>query len=446
VTKVEKGLSREDRLRLIQTLNALPAAQFDEIVFALAPPQGNIPRDCASQSQRSQALLEWVESPIGPGLQAAEDLLNKVIAERVKIAPKFQSFVMSGKISSTTMPEICAFVQLLRKKTGDDSIDVAFYEEGSIRLILSGSTEGLEKLKELYDSGELESLDIPSVEDVKQVDNNTSAARKARLIQVLKLRGQSLSFRTSSRELTLTRALVGELTLTRALTRALNSALSLSLDLDPLRTLTLTRSLTLTLYRDLDLYHDRALTLARDLDLDLAGVRDLAINLAGVRDLAINLAGVRDLAIDLYRDLDLDLDLYRARARARAFNLAFNSRGRDLDFDGNLYGHLYGDRAHALDLALARTHAHALDLAHALAHALDLDLDLTNVDFKRTNLRNINLIGVDLTGADLSGAEVEGTIFGDNDGLLESDKRDLQARGAILLDSPESDVLSFVGV
>ena len=57
VAKVEKGLSREDRLRLIQTLNALPTAQFDEIVFALAPPQGNIPRDCASQSQRSQALL-----------------------------------------------------------------------------------------------------------------------------------------------------------------------------------------------------------------------------------------------------------------------------------------------------------------------------------------------------------------------------------------------------
>lgn len=68
-------LSASDRLQLVQTLNALPLTQFDELVFALNPPNGNIPNSLASQGSRSAALLEWIESPIGPGLDDLKAVL-----------------------------------------------------------------------------------------------------------------------------------------------------------------------------------------------------------------------------------------------------------------------------------------------------------------------------------------------------------------------------------
>jgi hypothetical protein len=74
-----KQHSKLDRLALIQMLNALPAAQFDELIFALHPPNGNIPGSDASQSKRSVGLLEWIESPIGPGLTALENILNQIV-------------------------------------------------------------------------------------------------------------------------------------------------------------------------------------------------------------------------------------------------------------------------------------------------------------------------------------------------------------------------------
>ncbi len=67
--------SAAERLRLVQALNALPSTQFEEIVFALQPPSGNVPSSAASQGARSTALLEWVESPIGPGLAALDAVL-----------------------------------------------------------------------------------------------------------------------------------------------------------------------------------------------------------------------------------------------------------------------------------------------------------------------------------------------------------------------------------
>ena len=188
VSKDRQSLSGEDWLRLIQTLNALPTAQFDELTFAMAPPKGNVPSAHASQSYRSQALLEWVESPIGPGLLEVEKLLAKLVAESTQTSPEFVSFVISGKISNSTTTEVKAFVELLRKKTGDKSIDFAFYREGSINITLFGSTGGLKKLKELYESGKLNSSEMGLLEDAYRADIDTSDARKARLVQLLRLR------------------------------------------------------------------------------------------------------------------------------------------------------------------------------------------------------------------------------------------------------------------
>lgn len=71
-------LSISERLKLLQTLSALPTAQFEEIVFSLKPPSGNIPGGFAPQSSRSKELLTWLESPLGPGLTALEAVLEAI--------------------------------------------------------------------------------------------------------------------------------------------------------------------------------------------------------------------------------------------------------------------------------------------------------------------------------------------------------------------------------
>jgi uncharacterized protein YjbI with pentapeptide repeats len=153
--------------------------------------KGVIAPNTAAQGTRSKDLLDWVEGSSGPGLAAADEVLQDLIPQATKTAPQPLAFVISGKISPSTAAELQAFVELLRKKTGDNSINIAFFQEGSIKLILNGSPEGLAKLQELFEAGELEKLDMPSVEAVTPVDSDSPDARKARLIQALGLRDQS---------------------------------------------------------------------------------------------------------------------------------------------------------------------------------------------------------------------------------------------------------------
>ena len=79
-TNAPQKLSPSGRLNLIQTLNALPGSQFDELLFALNPPSANVPGHAASQGNRSTALLEWIESPIGPGLTELKAILESIVS------------------------------------------------------------------------------------------------------------------------------------------------------------------------------------------------------------------------------------------------------------------------------------------------------------------------------------------------------------------------------
>ncbi|MGF1459429.1 MAG: NACHT domain-containing protein, partial [Leptolyngbyaceae cyanobacterium] len=67
-----------ERLSLIRTLNRLPSAMFDELMFTLDPPQGQVPGSSAAQGDRSRALLAWVESAEGPGLEKFCEVLELV--------------------------------------------------------------------------------------------------------------------------------------------------------------------------------------------------------------------------------------------------------------------------------------------------------------------------------------------------------------------------------
>jgi uncharacterized protein YjbI with pentapeptide repeats len=72
------------------------------------------------------------------------------------------AFAIAGTVDQADEAKLQAILQLLRKLAGDDSIEIVDIQKGSIKLILSGSPEGLEKLKALFEAGELtEVLDIP---------------------------------------------------------------------------------------------------------------------------------------------------------------------------------------------------------------------------------------------------------------------------------------------
>lgn len=63
------------RLKLVQTLNAMPTAQFEEIVQALNPPKGILPSLMAAQGNRASELLNWAEGPTGRGLEEVLEVL-----------------------------------------------------------------------------------------------------------------------------------------------------------------------------------------------------------------------------------------------------------------------------------------------------------------------------------------------------------------------------------
>jgi hypothetical protein len=65
------------------------------------------------------------------------------------------------------------YLKRLRKQTGDNSMNIDAIEDGSVKLTISGTVEGCQKLKSLFDAGELTEIsDIP-VLDVYSVEVET---------------------------------------------------------------------------------------------------------------------------------------------------------------------------------------------------------------------------------------------------------------------------------
>ncbi|MBD2031171.1 sigma-70 family RNA polymerase sigma factor, partial [Phormidium sp. FACHB-322] len=72
----------KERSEIYGFLSNLPSHQLSEVVFHINPPRGNLPRSDASTGERVAALLDWVESPIGPGIETLIDLLKTVLNRR----------------------------------------------------------------------------------------------------------------------------------------------------------------------------------------------------------------------------------------------------------------------------------------------------------------------------------------------------------------------------
>ena len=71
----------QGRSELYQFLLKLPDAQFNQVLFDLNPPPGNISPAQAPRGQRVPELLTWLES-IGPGLDALRTALEAILDPR----------------------------------------------------------------------------------------------------------------------------------------------------------------------------------------------------------------------------------------------------------------------------------------------------------------------------------------------------------------------------
>ena len=79
-----RSLSYSERLELVKSLDALPMPQLEQIFFAL-----NLPFSIRSAisahsptGDKISELLNWVESPDGPGLSTVLDLLTAIVGDR----------------------------------------------------------------------------------------------------------------------------------------------------------------------------------------------------------------------------------------------------------------------------------------------------------------------------------------------------------------------------
>ncbi|MEM9218584.1 MAG: COR domain-containing protein [Cyanobacteria bacterium P01_F01_bin.150] len=94
-------LSTDDRLKLIQSINAMPQGQFEEMVDALNPPKGILPSIMSSQGSRASGLLNWAEGSTGRGLGEVLQVLSNYIAlADMGISPPQSAFTTSPATAS----------------------------------------------------------------------------------------------------------------------------------------------------------------------------------------------------------------------------------------------------------------------------------------------------------------------------------------------------------
>ena len=380
-------LSFEDRLYIIATASALPLSQFEQLIAALNLPEDVMPPKAASRSQRSNALLDWVEGPTGPGLCIVDEKLQALVPGST--TPKTLIFNRNTKPLSAV--ELAAIMQRVRQKTKDKSLTLAFYTPNSLELVLNGSPQGLAELQALFDSGNLSEALGDTLESIHSIANDTTDARKARLIQALMLEVQHIRI-THNIALTIVSALdrIQDCNRIRNVLKILDQTSSQASQIDQTHNRVSARTLTRTLNRARDRILERARTL--NLEIDHNHISDV----------------IDALDQDRFGDaLDtLDRSLTREQTLTHKIIEAVDI-ARDLDIARNL----------------------AVNLVRAFSHSSILSL--VGINLRGANLNGLNLIGIDLTGTDLTSAIVKNTVFGNNSGLTEADKADLQQRGAL---------------
>ncbi|MGL6342923.1 MAG: pentapeptide repeat-containing protein [Waterburya sp.] len=293
-------------------------------------------------------------------------------------------FSIMGSVDKKDIAKLKSAIQLLRKLTGDDLIDFIGVEKSSIKLTLKGSLAGLERLKKLFQSGELtkifeQELNI-TVEDVSFIDAQTSDNHQKSQTNNNKLLAFTIAGNVNQADIDI-----------------LKAALIDSSDDEKIK------------------QNEEKSRLVEEIKTQGAFGRNLVY---------ANL---------IYADLSNANLIYANLSNAKL-------RGADLS-DADL------SDADLSDADLSNADLRGADLSNANLSRADLRGSILNrADLSRADLSGANLSGADLSRADLSRADLSGAIlsnakvekanFTDTLGVSESLKQDLKARGAIFEDSP----------
>jgi acylphosphatase/transcriptional regulator with XRE-family HTH domain len=98
-------------------------------------------------------------------------------------------FVLTGTIKLVDKAKLKAIEEHLRQMTGNVTLTITNVEEGSIKITLEGSSEGIEKLASLFKSGQLtEVLEFP-VENVEVLRTQEEEEEKSHLIEEIRTQG-----------------------------------------------------------------------------------------------------------------------------------------------------------------------------------------------------------------------------------------------------------------
>ena len=383
----------------------------------------------------------------GDNIGGNQNVTNNNVQNQINITHQYENrkqskkrrleFVIEGSVSECDSSKLYTILTLLQQIGGDAKIMTDFTDEGSIHFILDGSDEGLQKLADLQESGELEALlnklKPDNIQEIKvkqaKFTKDKIVIEKAQLIKNI-------------REGKADKKKLNSIDLVRANLR--NSDLK-NADL-----------------RNADLYHA---------DLSYANLRNANLSYAdlGYADLSYADLGYGSL---YHADLS-DVDLRHADLSYADLSYADLSYA-DLSYTDLSYSDLKYVNFRWTKIEKTIQLAHKWLLVHEIINddqdnrVLHLQ-DLSYADLRSVYLVNANLIGVNLTSSDLSDAFlqqtnfsganltnanltnanlintvfnraiVKGTEFGRGRGMSNSLKRNLKARGAIFTDDFDAD-------
>ena len=177
-TDVKMGqLSPLQRFKLIGVLNSLPEVQFNQVVLALNPPSGLVAPRGTSKGDRTFDLFAWLESPSGPGLEILIVILKEIPSSDIEefissTSPRYQ-VTLDVDADNMDVNQLKQLIRGLGAVIGDDSIRVIKVDRGSLKLDITGNSDKLQRLLELFDSGELTEISGVSITAIEAVDSNT---------------------------------------------------------------------------------------------------------------------------------------------------------------------------------------------------------------------------------------------------------------------------------
>lgn len=177
--KMKSQLSSIERFKLVGKLNSLPKGEYEQILIALGPPAGVIPAESASQGGRTFALFQWLEGSTGPGLSALIELLQQIpnfdINEIIEATTPRYQVVLDMDATTIGMNDLERVVNGLGVLLGDETIKLLDVKVGSLKIDITGDSDKLECLKDLFESKRITKIDEIYITGVDKIGDHTTA-------------------------------------------------------------------------------------------------------------------------------------------------------------------------------------------------------------------------------------------------------------------------------